>query len=737
MVEKRLRSVLGISLLSLMVAACTEAPPPGKSRDAAGAKASSALDGLQVVAVDEAAVPTFITGPLGGAPAGVDAVTSVQAGQLVPVVERVAPLFRLSPGDLYLKKAYVGFDGDAHFRYGVRRGGIDVYGGELRLHARDGAFFAANTNVRGDLLAPDKASVAPEAAIAVAKADRASPAGATVGGEPRLVYWREGEQLVLAYDVRVKGERADGTPVDDSVLVNASNGDAFIRISHIHSALFRRVYDGGNQTPLPGVPSRTEGDPPVADPIVNFAYDNMGSVYDCFHGLYGRDSYDNAGAPLISTVHHRVNYVNAYWDGTQLIFGDGDGTQASELARAVDLTAHELAHAVTDASSGLIYSGESGGLNESLSDVAGAVCEWYSKGKVVDANTWLIGEEVWTPDIPGDALRYMHDPKLDGFSLDHYSEYASGVDVHYSSGISNLAFYLLSQGGNHPRVALPQPVVGIGIEKAARIFYKMNEDLLLPSSNFNSAKTAAEQASVQLGCDAATTGSVTEAWKAVGVGVDTGPHNMPPLEKDVPITGLSGVPGSKRYFGVRVPEGARDLTFTLSGGTGDADLYVRRGFAPTTTLYDCRPFRTGNNETCAFSEPGDGFWYVMLNGYNSYSGVTLLVTWKGGYVVLTPGVEVTGLAGEAGSSQVFTVEIPERENGGTRSVHVRLQGTGNADLYVQRASVPSFFSYDFRGVNEHSTETCNLNGVEPGRYYIQVYGAKGGFTNGSLIATFN
>ncbi|QSQ19148.1 M4 family metallopeptidase [Pyxidicoccus parkwayensis] len=736
MVEKRLRGALGVSLLSLISAACTESTPPEKSPDAVVAKASSALDGLQVVAVDEASVPTFITGPLGIAPAEASAVASVQAGQLQPVVERVAPLFRLSPGDLYLKKAYVGFDGDAHFRYGVKRNDIDVYGGEVRLHARNGAVFAVNTNVRGDLLAPDKASIAPEAAISVAKADRESPAGATVSGAPRLVYWREGEQLVLAYDVRVKGERADGLPVDDSVLVNASNGDAFMRVSHIHTARNRRVYDGRNQTPLPGVPARTEGDPPVADPIVNFAYDNMGSVYDCFFGLHGRDSYDNAGGVLISTVHHRVNYVNAYWDGTQLIFGDGDGINAIELARAVDITAHELAHAVTDASSGLIYSGESGGMNESMSDVAGAVCEWYSKGKVVDANTWLIGEEIWTPDIPGDALRYMHDPALDGDSLDYYPDYSSGVDVHYSSGISNLAFYLLSQGGTHPRGKTTQAVAGIGIEKAARIFYKMNEDLLLPSSSFLSTRTAAEQASVQLGYDTATTTSVTNAWKAVGV--EEPPHqHTTPLQRNVPVTGLFGAASAKKYFSVVVPEGARDLTFTISGGTGDVDLYVRRGFAPTTTSYDCRPYRTGNNETCTFAEPGDGNWYVMLNGFTAYSGVTLLVTWTGGYVKLEPGVEVTGLSGDAGSSLVFTLEIPARENGGTRSVHVRLQGSGNADLYVQRASLPSFSSYDFRGVNEHSTETCNLNGVEPGKFYIQVFGAKGGFTNGSLIATFN
>ena len=175
----------------------------------------------------------------------------------------------------------------------------------------------------------------------------------------------------------------------------------------------------------------------------------------------------------------------------------------------------------------------------------------------------------------------------------------------------------------------------------------------------------------------------------------------------------------------------------MSGGTGDADLYVRFGSAPTTTSTTAVRTPAGNNETCTFAAPAQGTWYVMLNGFSAYSGVSLVVTWEGGYVPIEPGVQLTGLSGAAGSSQVFTVQIPERTNGGTRNVHVQLRGTGNADLYVQRASAPSFSSYDCRGVNEHSTENCNLNGFEPGKYYVHVFGAKGGFTDGTLIVKFN
>ncbi|MFP2934989.1 M4 family metallopeptidase, partial [Pyxidicoccus sp. 3LG] len=131
------------------------------------------------------------------------------------------------------------------------------------------------------------------------------------------------------------------------------------------------------------------------------------------------------------------------------------------------------------------------------------------------ARHWLIGDDVWTPNIPNDALRYMANPTQDGDSLDMYWDYSAGVDVHYSSGISNLAFYLLSQGGTHPTGRTTQVVAGIGIEKAAQIFYKANADILTPSSTFLAAKTATEQAAAQLGYDAATIESVSNAWKAV------------------------------------------------------------------------------------------------------------------------------------------------------------------------------------------------------------------------------
>jgi vibriolysin len=723
MAGKHRRGVIAVVALSWITGACTETPP--KEEGSAAVQRAALSEPHQVVGTDADAVPTFVTGAFGVVPAG----ESFQAEALRPVLAQVAPLFRLDPASLYLKKAYTGFDGDQHFRYGVRHHGIDVLGAELRLHARDGQVFAVNTNARGDLAAaPATAAIAPEAAVAAAREDRESPPGATVHGEPRLVYWRDGSALVLAYEVRVRGTGVDGTPVDDSVLVNARSGDVFLHLPHVHAALSRVVLSGN-----PPAPVRTEGQPPVGTPVVDTLYDHLGSVYQCYHGLFGRDSYNGAGAQLVAHVNTGLGFQYLSWDGLRLNVGaTGTGIPVPPL----DLTAHELTHGVTDSESDLIYSGESGALNESMSDIFGAVCEWYAKGQVVDADVWRLGEGGW---IPQSAVRSLAAPASDGVSLDWYPDYTPGTDVHRGSGISNLAFYLLAQGGTHPRGKSTWVVQGIGMEKAARIFYKMNADLLLPFSNFDMARIASEQAAIQLGYGGVVSSTATMAWRTAGV---VRFHPWPPepeLLKDIPITGLSGGRGNSIIFQAKVPEGVTDLTFTLSGGTGDADMYVRRSAYPTTTTYDCRPYKTGNEEQCVFPAPdvAEATWYVMVRGFSAYSGVSLMMTWRGGYARLEPGIRVSGLSGAPGSNSGFILHVPELPEGGGRNVHVQLQGgSGNADLYVRRALVPGHADYDCRGVNEHSTEVCNLNNVAPGRYYLQLYGAKGGYSDVSIRATY-
>ncbi|MFY0578316.1 M4 family metallopeptidase [Cystobacter fuscus] len=254
----------------------------------------------------------------------------------------------------------------------------------------------------------------------------------------------------------------------------------------------------------------------------------MGGTYDCYKNNFGRDSYNNAGATLTSTVHYSTNYVNAYWNGTQMVYGDGDGVNSTMLGLSADVTTHELTHAVTSSESNLTYSGESGGLNEAMSDIFGAYCESYASGTWATTNAvFMVGDDIWTPATPGDALRYMYDPAKDGTSLDYWTSSAGSVDVHYSSGIANPAFTLLSKGGTHPRGKSTVNVTGIGVQKAGAIFYKANVDLMTPSTTFAQAKTYTEQAATALGYSTADVASVTAAWNAVGVGVVVPPRRPP------------------------------------------------------------------------------------------------------------------------------------------------------------------------------------------------------------------
>src|SRR5262249_19233874 len=167
---------------------------------------------------------------------------------------------------------------------------------------------------------------------------------------------------------------------------------------------------------------RTEGQAATSDTDVNSAYDGTGATYSAYKAFWNRDSYDNAGATLISSVHYDQNYCNAYWNSSQMVYGDGDPSQGcAPLARAQDVTAHELTHAVTERESGLNYSGESGGMNEAMSDIFGNFVEaWVAGGSSgttlnVTANTWLVGELVIQP-----ALRWMCDPAKDGQSADFW-----------------------------------------------------------------------------------------------------------------------------------------------------------------------------------------------------------------------------------------------------------------------------------------------------------------------------
>ncbi|KDA54789.1 hypothetical protein EG19_09065 [Thermoanaerobaculum aquaticum] len=246
------------------------------------------------------------------------------------------------------------------------------------------------------------------------------------------------------------------------------------------------------------------------------AHLGMAFTWDYYKNVHGRNGIYNDGVGAFSRVHYGRNYNNAFWSDSCkcMTYGDGDGSVLSPLV-SLDVAGHEMSHGVTSATANLQYSGESGGLNESTSDIFGTAVEFYANNPN-DPPDWWIGETVYTPSKPGDALRYMDDPKKDGRSVDHYSLYTNGMDVHYSSGIANNFFYLLANGGTNRTSGIS--VTGIGLAKAERIWYVALTGYMTSTTNFSQARQATIQAATQLfGASSVEVQRVKDAWTAVGV----------------------------------------------------------------------------------------------------------------------------------------------------------------------------------------------------------------------------
>lgn len=240
----------------------------------------------------------------------------------------------------------------------------------------------------------------------------------------------------------------------------------------------------------------------------------MAKTWDYYKNTFGRSGIDGAGYKMVARVHYGTNYNNAFWNGSVITFGDGDGTTFTPLV-ALDVVGHEITHGLTQKTAGLIYSKESGALNESFSDIFGTMIEYYS-GIHSD---YLIGEDCYTPATSGDALRSMSNPTLYG-DPDHYSNRYRGTadsgGVHTNSGIQNNAFYLLAQGGTNSTSGLS--VSGIGRGKAAAIFYRALTTYLGPSDRYVDARRWTLQAAQDLyGAGSTEYNATAQAWRAVGV----------------------------------------------------------------------------------------------------------------------------------------------------------------------------------------------------------------------------
>lgn len=228
------------------------------------------------------------------------------------------------------------------------------------------------------------------------------------------------------------------------------------------NAPHRTIYDARHRQDLPGKKVRGEGDKPGKDATVNRAYAGLGATFDLYLNAYGRTSINGEGLPLDATVHFDRDYNNAFWNGEQMVFGDGDGEIFLDFTLPVDVIGHELTHGVTQYTANLTYYGQPGALNESMSDVFGSLIKQYTLGQTAGEADWLIGAGLLASRVTGTALRSMkapgtaydddvlgRDPQpgtMDGY----VSTGRDNGGVHINSGIPNHAFYLVAQAlGGH------------------------------------------------------------------------------------------------------------------------------------------------------------------------------------------------------------------------------------------------------------------------------------------------
>ena len=466
-------------------------------------------------------------------------------------------------------------DGDSHVRMNRTVHGLPVIGGDIVVHQGSGGAFKG---VSQTLRTPLDLSVRPTLDKALAKTRALAPSAATraisklrSAGAPRLVVDAVSAKPRLAWEVSTAGRQQDGTPSRLLTYVDAATGKVLRREEQIHTT------DGSGQSLYSGTvsiqvapagsaytltdPTRGNGstvdaqnktDGPLcgllgigcakgvaySSPDTSFgngstssresaavdAHYGAAKTYDYFKTQHARNGIFGDGRGVTSRVHYGNGYVNAFWDGSKMTYGDGNGTTFGPLV-SLDVAGHEMSHGVTENTAGLTYSGESGGLNESTSDIFGTMVEFYAANPN-DKGDYYIGEEFDLANHEG--FRRMDNPSLDGSSLSCWNSGAGNVDVHYSSGIGNHFFYLLAEGSGSKTIGdLPHSsptcngstVNGIGSADAAKIWFRALDVYMTSSTNYAGARTATLNAARDLfGDGSAQYSAVAAAWSAVSVG---------------------------------------------------------------------------------------------------------------------------------------------------------------------------------------------------------------------------
>jgi Zn-dependent metalloprotease len=285
-------------------------------------------------------------------------------------------------------------------------------------------------------------------------------------------------------------------------------------------AVNREIRDAKNTENVDGDIVRSEGDADTGDAATDEGYAGLGDTFQFYLDIFDRNSIDDAGMPLRGVVHFGQDFANAFWDGKRMVFGDGDGQVLGRMTQSLDVIGHELTHGVTEDEAGLEYYGQSGALNESMSDVFGSMVKQYKRNETAEQADWLIGAEVWTPGIDMDALRSMKDP---GNAYDnplvgkdpqpaHMRDFVDTLSdnggVHINSGIPNKAFYNAAT-----------KLTGHSWDRAGRIWYaSLLDPTIKPTASFmRFARTSVRVAGRLFGPESDEVKAVRESWQDVGL----------------------------------------------------------------------------------------------------------------------------------------------------------------------------------------------------------------------------
>lgn len=492
------------------------------------AKARSAIEQLatdsratKISVSEQTGLISFISSP------GIDAKRTLGVNSGNPAVDFVASYataFGISGArDLKVKKSSRTDEvGMQHVRMQQNYRGVPITGGEVTVHMRNGSVVAANAKTLdmtdGFDILPTITGAQAQSVVLGMLQKHSGITDATLT-EPRLELFNRG--LLENRDAPTRLAwfiEANRIDVRQVFWIDAENGTPILNFDQLTDAKNRHIHDAddpgdGLFNVLPGALVRSEGQGSNGDPEADNAYDFSGDAYDYFANTHGRDSYDDAGADLISTVNFcpssaNCPYFNAFWNGTQMVYGTGLSVD--------DVAAHELTHAVTERTAGLFYYMQSGALNESYSDIFGEIIDLGNgAGDDSPGVRWLIGE-----DISGaGAFRSMSDPTLYGdpgkMSDPQFVCADPGGDlggVHSNSGVPNHAFELMVDGGTYNGIT----VYGIGVLKAGKIQYRALTEYLLSASDFQDNYNALLQSCDDLvGTSGISTGNCAQVKKAL------------------------------------------------------------------------------------------------------------------------------------------------------------------------------------------------------------------------------